>query len=326
MANAVSKDRLRYSVSLVRQGKQQFYTLTMPSDVLARTCTVSTRDADPKKGFQRVLDTKRADEIAAYIDSGLGTIPNSIVLSAQASADAKIIGKGKTFEFNDTPGAFLILDGQHRVYGFSRAQTSLRVPVVVYNGLTRQQESRLFIDINTKQRPVPTQLLLDIKNLADIETSDETLLREVFDLFDSQRGSALQGLLSKHQSVSGKVNRVTFNAAVKPLAAQFSDREPSEIFRTLNNYLLAVASNLDGRLSAQILAKPVVFRAIMGLFPNVATRVKDRFDATYTADNFSEIVAPIFSHFPVNRFLKPGTSSVALRDYLDKRMREKTTF
>ena len=34
------------------------------------------------------------------------------------------------------PEAFLILDGQHRVYGFSLAKTSLRVPVVIYNNLT----------------------------------------------------------------------------------------------------------------------------------------------------------------------------------------------
>ncbi len=42
---------------------------------------------------------------------------------------------------------------------FSKARTKLRVPVVVYNGLTKQQESKLFIDINTKQRPVPNELL-----------------------------------------------------------------------------------------------------------------------------------------------------------------------
>jgi len=46
----------RFSVSLVSQGKHRFYTLTMPSDVLANTCFVATRDEDPKKGFQRLLD------------------------------------------------------------------------------------------------------------------------------------------------------------------------------------------------------------------------------------------------------------------------------
>lgn len=78
-----SASRLRYSVSLVRQGNHAFYTLTMPSDVLARTCSVTTRKEDPKRGFQRELDEKRAREIAHYIDEGVGTIPNSIVLSAQ---------------------------------------------------------------------------------------------------------------------------------------------------------------------------------------------------------------------------------------------------
>ena len=62
-------DFYRYSVSLVKQGQDQFYTLTVPSDVLARTCTVSRRDEDRVIGFQRRLDRKRAEEIADYIDA-----------------------------------------------------------------------------------------------------------------------------------------------------------------------------------------------------------------------------------------------------------------
>ena len=168
---------LRFSVSLVTQGAHRFYTLTMPSDVLGRTCFVTTRNEDAKAGFQRVLDNDRAKQIANYIDVGFGTIPSSIVLSAQPDADLRIIGS-KTIEFKDTAKAFLVLDGQHRVYGFSLAETVLRVPVVIYNGLSRQDETRLFIDINTKQRPVPNELLLDIKRLAEYETDLEKVLRE----------------------------------------------------------------------------------------------------------------------------------------------------
>jgi DGQHR domain-containing protein len=98
--------RLRYSVSLVRQGKYQFYTLTMPSDVLARTCIVRTRKEHPVEGFQRTLDQKRAIEIARYVDEGLGTIPNSIVLSAQPDAELRVVGGGKTLEFNNRPVPF----------------------------------------------------------------------------------------------------------------------------------------------------------------------------------------------------------------------------
>jgi hypothetical protein len=148
-----SPERLRFSVSLVTQGSHRSYTLTMPSEVLGRTCFVTTRSEDPKQGFQRVLDADRAQQIADYIDSGFGTIPSSIVLSAQPDAALKAVGAGKTIELADTPKAFLVLDGQHRVYGFSLAKTSLRVPVVIYNGLSRQDETRLFIDMRNIPSP-----------------------------------------------------------------------------------------------------------------------------------------------------------------------------
>lgn len=121
-------EKLRFSVSLVTQGNHRFYTLTMPSDVLARTCFVSHRHDDPVEGFQRVLDRGRAEDIAHYIDDG-GVIPNSIVLSAQPDANAKILGRGKTLEFDDNPKAFLVLDGQHRVYGFTDLANLLGVTI-----------------------------------------------------------------------------------------------------------------------------------------------------------------------------------------------------
>jgi len=323
--NKNTGDRLRFSVSLVKQGGNQFYTCTLYSDVLSRTCAVSTRAEDPIKGFQRELDEKRALEIAEYVDTG-GTIPNSIVLSAQPAAELKIVGNGKTVEFSDVPGAFFILDGQHRVYGFSKANTRLRVPVVIYNNLSRQQETKLFIDINTKQRPVPNALLLDIKNLADIESDSEALLREIFDNFDKNPKSSLKNLTSRSDSAGGKINRVTFNSAVKPLLAQFSTPSAENIYAILNNYLDAVGSQLADKFSESLLAKPVIFRAFVGLFPSVATRVKDKFDGQYSTENFESVISPVFNHFPKAKLSKPGQSWVALRDYLDKRMSEKTTF
>lgn len=322
-ADSENVDRLRYSVSLVRQGKRSFHTLTMPSDVLARTCVVTTRREDPKQGFQRELDEKRAQEIADYIDKGLGTIPNSIVLSAQSAAELKIIGRGKTLEFADRPGAFLILDGQHRVFGFSKAKTQLRVPVVVYNGLSRTDETRLFIDINTKQRPVPPQLLLDIKRLAEIEDSSEIMLREIFDRFHEDVTSALTGMMAPYESAKNKITRVTFNSAIKPLLENFSGREPTEIYMIMNNYLIAAQDALHKKSPQNLLVKPVVFRAIVGLFPYIAQRVQDRYSSDYSSGNFSEILAPVFANMSAKKLEKPGTSWVNLRNYLEKRLRSK---
>ena len=179
------------SVSLVTQGNHKFYSLTLPSDLLAETCYVVNRAEDPKEGFQRELDEKRAMEIANYIDSGLGTMPSSIVLSAQDNADLVYNSKNKSISFYKIPKTFLILDGQHRVFGFMYAKTKLRIPVVIYASLSKRDETRLFIDINSKQKGVPPELLLDIKKLAEYENDQEEFLREIFDMFSEDTSRRL---------------------------------------------------------------------------------------------------------------------------------------
>jgi DGQHR domain-containing protein len=310
--------KLRYSISLVTQGKHRFYTLTMPSDVLARTCFVTSRDEDPKEGFQRVLDTNRAQQIADYIDVGFGTIPSSIVLSAQPEAEFRDIAKGKTVEFKETKRAFLVLDGQHRVYGFSLAKTTLRVPVVIYNGLSRQDETRLFIDINTKQRPVPNELLLDIKKLAEIETDQEQLLGELFDSFANENDSPLFGLMSPSTRSSGKISRVTFNAALKPLIPTFGDTTPDGIYDALRAYLRAFFDGAANRNLEFDITNPILFRAVVLLFPEVARRVKDRFAANYTVNNFRDVIAPIFATAKKTKFKNVGSSYKVLQEDLLK--------
>jgi DGQHR domain-containing protein len=284
---------------------------------------VTTRVENPKEGFQRELDEKRAMEIAHYIDEEGGTIPNSIVLSAQPVAELKIVGRGKTLEFSKTPGAFLILDGQHRVYGFSKAKTTLRVPVVIYNGLSRRDETRLFIDINTKQKPVPSQLLLDIKQLAETESEAEEILREVFDLFHGEADSALSGYMSPSSAAKSKITRVTFNNGVRPLLQLFPTRSSGEIYEILNAYMRAISSEISKKTTDALLSKPVIFRAFMALFPPVAQRYVDKHGNKYTAEKFQEIVQPIFSNISMVKFEKTGTSWTSLRDYLEKRLASK---
>ncbi len=66
------------SVSLVRQGDFRFYSFTMPSDVLAETCFVVSRDEDPVIGFQRALDKKepRRSQIILTLVWGLYQVPS----------------------------------------------------------------------------------------------------------------------------------------------------------------------------------------------------------------------------------------------------------
>jgi DGQHR domain-containing protein len=316
---------LRYSVSLVTQGKHRFYTLTMPSDVLARTSFATTRHEDPIVGFQRVLDKTRAQQIADYIDSGLGTIPTSIVLSAQPDAKFRVLGKGKTVEFNAVRKAFLIIDGQHRVYGFYLAKTKLRVPVVIYNGLSKTDEARLFIDINTKQRPVSNELLLDIKKLAEYETTSEKLFGEIFDLFADGQTSPLLGLMSPTDRARGKLSRVTFNAAMKPILATFGGVESEQVYGVLSEYMRATLAGLSKLQVSDTITNPTVFRAFVQLFPEAAQRVQDRFAGRFTAANFETVLEPLFSQIKGATLQKPGKSHNELFETLARYLRQHFT-
>ena len=306
------KESISYTAVLLTQGKHRFYTAAMPSHLLVQTCIVDPRAENPIEGFQRILDRRRAQEIADYIDIGFGTIPGSIVLSAQPESQLEYVRKARTIRFRKTPSSFLILDGQHRVFGFHLAKKPLRVPVVIYNNLTRAEEARLFMDINTKQKPVPSELILDIKRLAEAETDTEAVMRDVFDAFSTDGSSPLYGLLSPAERASGKLSRATFNQALKSVWATFGDFNAEAIVQILGAYLHACLAGLRIHSADDKITNPTLFRALMLVFPDVAQRVSDRFSNQFTVNNFSNVMIPIFVGAKKNALQKPGSSHKAI--------------
>lgn len=309
-------DTLSYAASLVTQGEHRFFTLTIPADVLARTCFVIARDEDPKEGFQRLLNKERAQQIADYIDSGLGTIPTSVVLSAQEGAAFSYNSKLKTLRFNDLSKAFLILDGQHRVYGFMLSKTNLRVPVVIYNKLSREDESRLFIDINTKQKPVPNELLLDIRNLANYQNDVETLLGDIFDLFDTEPGSPLLGKMSPTARKKGYISRVTFNAAVKPLLKLFGDASTQKIYELLAAYFGALIRQLRAHSLDMNVADTSAFKGLIQVFPDIVGRVQDKFGQDYKIDHFETVIEKMLDNIKQSSIKAAGKNSTKIAEVL----------
>ncbi|WP_411846478.1 DGQHR domain-containing protein [Roseibacillus persicicus] len=313
----VNSTRQSFSAVLVTQGERKFYTLTLDSDILASTCVASSRVEDPDEGFQRTLDRKRALSIKDYIEHG-GVIPGSIVLSAQEGASLKYDGKKKTIQFDSIPGAFLIIDGQHRVYGFKLSSKKLRVPVVIFTGLSKRDEARLFIDINTLQKSVPNELLLDIKKLAETEGSLEQEARQLFDAFQTEASSYLSGLMSPREKISGKITRTTFNGGFRPILRQFNQVETEKIFHIFNAFLVGLSAVLPSGLDLKkIIVKPIVFRAVCSIFPGVARLVRLRFSKEYTPANFEEILSPICS-LRKTVFTSPGGSYKVISEALER--------
>jgi len=268
MAQAPMEKRISYPAQLVTQNAHRFYFATIPVDDLFDSCFVARRDEDPTTGFQRSLNESRADDISKYLAAGTGSIPSNIVLSAQEVAEFKYLRRTKSISFAPGRGAFLVLDGQHRLWGYQKCRVRHRVPVAIYDGLGRGEEARLFIDINTTQRGVPAALLLDIKHLAQVESDREGTLRDLFDRLGSDAESPMAGKLSPSQSVRGKISRVTFNRAVGPVLSSgvLLDAESEARYRLIRNYLNAFDAELPDK---HLLTRSAFFEAIFSILDDV---------------------------------------------------------
>jgi DGQHR domain-containing protein len=214
------------------------------------------------------------------------------------------------------PGALLILDGQHRVYGFKHSKSKLRVPVVIFNGLSRAQEAQLFIDINTKQQRVPNELLLDIKKLALYENHEEEFARALFDQLNENPDSCMRGMMSPASKQPSKISRVTFRRAINPILPRIIENDPAATYIVINAYLRAFQLHLTVLCGDhKSLLKPAVFPAVMMLFPVVSAKVRDR-QTPFTVDAFHNTLQPLFENVRPVSFTKPDGSHRKLYEVL----------
>ena len=263
----------------------------MPAEDIFPYCFVASRNEDPVQGFQRTLSSERARDIARYLDQSQGSIPTNIVLSAQEVSQFTYNSKTKSVRYKRFPKSFLVLDGQHRLFGYGLTKKKHRVPVAIYEGLSRSEEAALFIDINTNQRGVPAALLLDIKQVAEQESENEIALRKIFDRLNDDPKSPLNGYLSAAHSAKGKISRVTFNRAVvsilnNPVIIRLSEDKQ---YKLILNYFIALENGLR---NASLLRKQAYFEAFCEFFHDVVRLSREAFQ-DYRLTSLTEVIAPL---------------------------------
>lgn len=284
-----------YKSLKLQQNNKTFYITTLDTDVLKDIAYVLNREEDSIKGFQRVLNTNRAKDIAKYMDSENGVIPSPLILSAQPNAQFKFDNKTSKITFNNAKNSFLVLDGQHRLYGMFLSDKTHKIPVIIFNDLKTFEEVNLFIDINTNQKGVPTTLLIDIKNLSGKESKKEEKQRDLFDMLN--KNSVLTGLMSATKSKVGKISKNTFNQATSKIldSGYFSDENVDVVYKAVRNYLEAAEIILISTNSDKAkLTKSMIFRALFDIFNEVVELSFKRFN-NLKLESLTETISPIGS-------------------------------
>ena len=300
---------VRFKTLECTQNDKTFYVSILPNDVLKSVCFVSRRDEDSEKGFQRTLNESRAKDIARYLDELKGIIPSALILSAQDNARFAIDSSKGEISFVTNPNSFMVLDGQHRLYGLLKSTKKYVIPVIIFNKLNTTQEVNLFIDINTTQKGVPTTLLLDIKNLSGRETKKEDRQRQLFDRLNKE--SVMAGLLSPAKSQVGKITRVSFNQSTSELfeSGFFQDKDNETIFKGVKNYLEAAEKVFKKSKSEKAkLTNSIFFRALFAVFHEVVDKALKEF-SDLKVESFSNVLEPISK---LNFDSYTGTSNATL--------------
>lgn len=126
--------------------------------------------------YQRIIKKKRLKEVQSFINEG-GYFPNSLIISIDT--------KGRGLQFDQSPTkvedslsklgvlhlpkryhSAYIIDGQHRLYGYSDtdyARTNT-IPVVAFVDLERSEQLKLFMDINENQKAVSKTLRVTLNS------------------------------------------------------------------------------------------------------------------------------------------------------------------
>lgn len=275
----------------MEQNGQVFYFITVPKQDIFPFCYVADRYENPSEGFQRELDVARAKQIAKYLDDSIGSIPTNIVLSAQHTAALDFDAENQLLRYTRCSKAFLVLDGQHRLFGYGLTKKAHLIPVAIYEGLKKKEEVALFMDINTTQRGVPAALLLDIKQLADREDDAEKELRELFDFLRTSTSSPLHGMMSPAKATRGMLSRPVFNrAAVHALKGPIMEQLPKQKrFELFENYLRSLDEVLR---DPKILFQNAYLEAFCSIFEDVLRSAHEK-HRNLKIDSLRSVVQPL---------------------------------
>ncbi len=171
---------------------------------------LKTQKSDIKSGFQRSIDESRTEEIKNYIMyDEFGIIPNSIIVNVDCTEiqnidelnkldeddEHKAVLFGNDLYIPNFKRVFLIIDGQHRIYGCKKLPEEIKAEMellitFIINADSKVQ-AQLFTTINYKVKPVNKSYLYHILGEFGIGDSEETYLHEFIKLLNELKTSPL---------------------------------------------------------------------------------------------------------------------------------------
>ena len=240
------------------------------ASVLLKSCYVSRR-RNRSKGYQRILNKTRIKKMLTNINrSDSLTFPNSILISTPTLTE-QIIPKENCpkitkINFPTSYTSCKIIDGQHRLLGFSKISPELQkdhsLPVIAIPDLDENMEIKTFIAINTNQKRIDANLLLLLK-------SDQTWgknTKEYYEKIAVLSSLRLNKTFLKNRVYSGLEKKskdsITLNTLVTSMT---KSKQILDTFEKTNNKIQKLFESVISNMSTRAFHKDNFFGQNFGL-------------------------------------------------------------
>lgn len=147
--------------AILIQDDPPVYVTVLPGKWLLEHTTPSWRIKDPRRGFQRIVRTDRAKQIARTVLDTRRTFPNAITLAT----NLKDYSHNGNSILIPKKSKFLVVDGQHRLWAQEYSQHEGKYACIIHLRKSEEQMAELFLEINDNQRRVPSSLRWDLVRL-----------------------------------------------------------------------------------------------------------------------------------------------------------------
>lgn len=165
-----------------KMGGYTYYSFSLEPEKLLKIGYIlhRTETNTDDDGYQRMVSKTRLKEIENFLDNdneeNQGFFPNSIIINISTSKEEPLNFDRLTSTHDSNiaepvilhlPKKFhsaFIIDGQHRLYGYANSKWKFKnsIPVVAFENLPPEKQVELFVQINSKQKPVPKTVLIPI--------------------------------------------------------------------------------------------------------------------------------------------------------------------
>lgn len=227
---------------------------TKIKNILPNVYVAVRGQTDEEGAVQRVLSRRRISSIAQFVLDG-NMFYTPFILNWTNSKNIEIRDNSLVYKLD--PKSAQVIDGQHRFEGIKQAIKinpeieNKEILIILTQNLSTEEAAKIFLNINTEQKPVPQSLVYDLFSAVKDKKSYEVRINDLTKKLNEEMDSPYYQMIKMPGIGIGKVDFSIIVSSLKPYLAKDSLFEKYNLidleiqYKVLFNYYSVLRNEYD---------------------------------------------------------------------------------